>query len=177
MAHFAEVKIPGLVMYSAASSRISFETVRARADFKAIYEEHRHRVYSLAFWMTDSEMTAEEISERVFLRTFHSHEEITGEAIDRNLVYELRQITPIGPLTLKTKVESTKAVMGNTKRIHLERAVVQLPATERMAFLLHDVEGYNHGQIAKTLSITEDESRRAVTHARIQIRELIAAMV
>jgi RNA polymerase sigma-70 factor, ECF subfamily len=179
MANFAEVKIPGFVMYTAASSPVSLESVsvRAKADFKAIYEEHRHRVYSLAFWMTENEMTAEEISTRVFLRVFHSHDEINSESIDRNLIHEIRELTPVGALTLQPTVESTIAVAGNTKRIHLEQAVVQLPSTERLAFLLHDVEGYEHSRIAKTIGITEDESRRAVFAARIELRELIAAMI
>jgi len=178
MANMAELKIPGLVMYSAGPS-ISLEgiAVRAKADFKSIYEEHRHRIYSLAFWMTDNEITAEEISTRVFLRAFHSNDDLNAETIDRNLVYELRELTPIGPLTLKMQVSASGTVAGNTKRIHLERAVVGLPSTERLAFLLHDVEGYSHEQIAKTLGITVDESRHAVVAARVRVRESIASMI
>jgi RNA polymerase sigma-70 factor (ECF subfamily) len=177
MAQIAEVNIPGFVsIESASSSIIERLQVRAKADFKAIYEEHRHRVYSLAFWMTDNEITAEEISARVFLRAFHQPGVPNAETIDNSLVYELRDLAPIGPLTLNCPITTTKAVAGNTKRIHLERAVVQLPSTERLAFLLHDVEGYDHSRIAKTLGISEEESRRAVMQARIQVRELIANM-
>jgi RNA polymerase sigma-70 factor, ECF subfamily len=178
MAHIAEVNIPGFVsIESGSASVLDRLQVRAKADFKAIYEEHRHRIYSLAFWMTDNEVTAEEISARVFLRAFHQPGVPSAETIDNSLLYELRELTPIGPLTLDCPVATTKVIAGNTKRIHLERAVVQLPSTERLAFLLHDVEGYDHPRIAKTLGITEDESRRAVIQARIQVRELIATMV
>src|SRR5262245_14831525 len=116
MAYVNEVKIPGFVMYSTSAASLESVSVRAKADFKAIYEEHRHRVYSLAFWMTDNEMTAEDISTRVFLRSYHSNDEITGDTIDRNLVHELRELAPIGPLTLDAKVTSTGSVTGNTKR-------------------------------------------------------------
>jgi RNA polymerase sigma-70 factor (ECF subfamily) len=178
MAHIAEVNIPGFVSIdSASNSIIDRLQVRAKANFKAIYEEHRHRIYSLAFWMTDNEITAEEISARVFLRAFHQPSVPTAETIDDSLVYELRELTPIGPLTLDCAIATNKTIAGNTKRIHLERAVVQLPSTERLAFLLHDVEGYDHSRVAKTLGITEEESRRAVMQARIQVRELIATMV
>jgi RNA polymerase sigma-70 factor, ECF subfamily len=179
MGYFADVNIPGFVSYASVASPFSLQglTVQARADFKAIYEEHRDRVYSLAFWMTDSELEAEEISTRVFLKSFHTKGEITPEVIDKNLIAEFRDIAPIGNLTLNTKVETDKKVAGNTKRIHLERAVVQLPLTERLAFLLHDVDGYDHGRIAKTIGITEDESRRAVFHARNKVRELVAKMI
>jgi RNA polymerase sigma-70 factor (ECF subfamily) len=179
MGYFADVNIPGFVSYASVASPFSLQglTVQARADFKAIYEEHRDRVYSLAFWMTDSELDAEEISTRVFLKSFHSKAAITHEVIDENLVAEFRDIAPIGNLTLKTKVETDKQVTGNTKRIHLERAVVQLPPTERLAFLLHDVEGYDHSRIAKTIGISEDESKHAVFHARNRVRELVAKMI
>jgi RNA polymerase sigma-70 factor (ECF subfamily) len=178
MGYFADVNIPGFVAYANAEA-FSLERlqVQARADFKAIYQEHKDRVYSLAFWMTDSELTAEEISTRVFLRSFHHKDTITPEVIDQNLIAEFREFSPIGNLTLNSKVETNTQVAGNTKRIHLERAVVQLPPTERLAFLLHDVEGYEHAKIAKTIGITEEESKHAVFHARNKIRELVATMI
>lgn len=178
MGYFADVNIPGFVAYAnAAGFSLEGLKVQAKADFKAIYHQHRDRVYSLAFYMTDSEMTAEEISTRVFLKAFHHNGEITGEVIDRNLIAEFRELAPIGNLTLRSKVETTKQVAGNTKRVHLERAVVQLPPTERLAFLLHDVEGYGHEQIAQTIGITAEESQRAVFHARNKVREIVAQMI
>lgn len=178
MGYFADVNIPGFVAYAnAAGFSLEGLKVQARADFQALYEQHRDRVYSLAFWMTDSEMTAEEISTRVFLKSFHHKGEIDADVIDRNLVAEFRELSPIGNLTLTGQIETTKQVSGNTKRIHLERAVVQLPPTERLAFLLHDVEGYGHEQISKTIGITQEESQRAVFHARIKVRELVAQMI
>lgn len=178
MGYFADVNIPGFVAYAnGAGSVLDGLQVQARADFRAIYEENRDRVYSLAFWMTDSEIEAEEISTRVFLKSFHHRGEINAEVIDQNLVSEFRELAPIGNLSLTSKVEFTNQVAGNTKRIHLERAVVQLPLTERLAFMLHDVEGYDHGRIAKLVGITEDESKRAVFHARNQVREIVAKMI
>jgi RNA polymerase sigma-70 factor, ECF subfamily len=178
MGYFADVNIPGFVAYAnAAGFSLQGLKVQARADFKAIYEENRDRVYSLAFWMTDSEIAAEEISTRVFLKSFHHRGEINAEVIDQTLVSEFRELAPIGNLTLESKVETTKQVSGNTKRIHLERAVVQLPLTERLAFMLHDVEGYDHTKIAELIGITEEESKKAVFHARNKVREIVAGMI
>jgi RNA polymerase sigma-70 factor, ECF subfamily len=178
MGYFADVNIPGFVAYAnAAGFSLEGLKVQARADFRAIYEQNRDRVYSLAFWMTDSEIAAEEISTRVFLKSFHHRGEINAEVIDQTLVSEFRELAPIGNLTLESKVETTKQVSGNTKRIHLERAVVQLPLTERLAFMLHDVEGYDHAKIAKLIGITEEESKKAVFHARNKVREIVANMI
>ena len=54
--------------------------------------------------------------------------------------------------------------------------LIQLPATEKMIFLLHDVEGYNHARIAKLIGLTEDESQNGLHQARLRMRELLAAM-
>jgi DNA-directed RNA polymerase specialized sigma24 family protein len=53
---------------------------------------------------------------------------------------------------------------------------VQLPATEKMIFLMHDVESYEHDRIARLLGISEEESKLGLHQARVQIRELIARM-
>src|SRR5438270_3173654 len=152
---------------------------RCKEDLKSIFEENRHRVYSLAFWMTDNEVTAEEVSSRVFSRAFSSRGKLDANVIDRYLISELREIAPIGIVTLDAAPTSSaaKSVVGNTKRIHLERAVVQIPPTERMAFLLHDVEGYDHARIAKTLGITEVESKQAVFQAKVLVRKLVSEMI
>ena len=67
-------------------------------------------------------------------------------------------------------------VRGNVKRVHLERAVVQLPATEKMIFLLHDVEGYTHEKIAHLLGLDVKESQFGLHQARLQMREMISRM-
>lgn len=178
MGYFADVNIPGFVAYANASGfSLAGIQVQAKADFKQIYEENRDRVFSLAFWMTDSEIAAEEISTRTFLKSFHHRTEITPEVIDQNLIAEFRELAPIGNLTLNTPVEAGKNVAGNTKRVHLERAVVQLPPTERLVFMLNTVEGYHHTKIAKLIGITEEESKRAVFQASLKVRQLVAEMI
>ena len=144
--------------------------------YKEVFQQNRDRIYSLAFWLTDNELTAEEISVRVFSRAFASPTEPKSERIDRILISELRDIAPIGVLTLAAEPTADRNVRANQQRVLLERAVVQVPATERLAFLLHDVEGYDHARVARTLGITEQESRRAVMQAKILIRELMAQM-
>jgi RNA polymerase sigma-70 factor, ECF subfamily len=147
---------------------------------KALYEDNRHKIYSIAFWMTDNEITAEDISSTVFTRTF-SRDAASPEAfvanLDANLIASLRELMPIGMLTLNTPITASTRVFGNTKRVHLERAVIALPPTERLAFLLHDVESYDHSRIARMLGITEEESQSAVCEARVMIRELVSQML
>jgi RNA polymerase sigma-70 factor, ECF subfamily len=166
-----EAKLTGLAAYLPGVVEARVET------YKQVYEEHRHRVYSLAFWMTDNELAAEELMSSTFCRAFASSIDPSAETIDRALVTELREIMAIGYLTLDCALATEiHNVRGNTKRVHLERAVVQLPATERIIFLLHDVEGYDHARINRTIGVTEEESRHALHQARLRLRELLASM-
>lgn len=147
------------------------------AEYNRIYNENRHRIYSLAFWMTDNELTAEELAANVFLRAFVSSASPTTEQIDYAFLAEVREITPVGTLTLNCSASlATTSIRGNVKRVHLERAVVQLPATEKLIFLLHDVEGYDHQKIAHLLGMDEQESQFGLHQARVLIRELVSQM-
>jgi RNA polymerase sigma-70 factor (ECF subfamily) len=167
-------------LMSSFATHATASTTLSLDSYKEIFEENRHKIYSLAFWMTDNEITAEEISSVVFTRTFSrgaASPESFVASLDANLIGALREFMPIGVLTLQTAISNSKPIFGNTKRIHLERAVVQVPATERMAFLLHDVENYDHARIAQMIGITEDESRQAVCQARVLVRELVSEMI
>ncbi len=171
MSIIQEAKITGLAAYLPGVETVPVE------QYHAIYEQNRHRVYSLAFWMTDNELMAEEISASVFLRAFSMTDAPSEEMIDRALIHELRETTVIGVLTLECGVASEiHEIRRNTKKVHLERALVQVPHTERMIFCMHDGEGYNHARIARTLGITEEQSIYGLHQARLRIRELVSMM-
>ncbi len=148
-----------------------------REQYQRIYEANRHRIYSFAFWMTDNELAAEEISARTFHRAFAQTDAPSDEAIDRMLLSEIRELMPVGSLTLSCPAaDKVEGVRHNVKRVHLERAVVQLPATERLIFVMHDGDGYGHDRIARTIGISERESQNGLHQARLRIRELTSQM-
>ncbi len=149
----------------------------AAERYQQVYERDRHRIYSLAFWMTDNELAAEELMKNAFWRAFAASPDPSAETVDRALISELREQMPLGVLTLESvSCEQILSLRRNTLRVHLERAVVQLPATERMIFLMHDVEAYDHGRIARMLGLSEKDSQQGLHQARLRLRELLAAM-
>lgn len=153
------------------------QTAQARVDsYKQVYEEHRHRVYSLAFWMTDNEIAAEDLMANTFIRVFASSPDPDGEAIDRALLTEVRELMPVGILTLDCAPAVGEGMRRNIKRVHLERAVVQVPPTERLIFLMHDVESYDHARIARTLGVTPEDSQQGLHQARLRLREILATL-
>jgi RNA polymerase sigma-70 factor (ECF subfamily) len=140
-----------------------------------VYESHRHRTFSLAFYMTGNEMEAEEILATTFIRAFKENENPDGFAVDSALVGELGERFPL-------KKEEAPAVVSqgagmpqrNVHRTQLEAAVGKLPPNERLLFLLRDVEGYTPAQISRLLDIPEAQVVRTCFSARIRLRQVLA---
>jgi RNA polymerase sigma-70 factor (ECF subfamily) len=166
-----EAKLTGFAAYLPAVADYSVES------YQAVYDQNRQRVYSLAFWMTDNEIAAEELLGDTFRRAFSRSATPSPEAIDRAFLNEVREFVAIGTLTLDCGlVSEVLNIRNNTKRVHLERAVVQLPATERLIYLMHDGEAYSHAHISRMLGLREDESMYGLHQARLRIRELVSSM-
>jgi DNA-directed RNA polymerase specialized sigma24 family protein len=144
-------------------------------SYHEIYQRARHRVFALAFWMTGNELEAAELMTHTFCRAFGESDNPTAEQIDRCLIGELREYMPLGTLTLNcVPCERVLSVRRNTLRVDLDCAVIQLPNTEKVIFLMHDVEGYDHARISRTVGLTDEESRIGLHQARLRMRELLA---
>jgi RNA polymerase sigma-70 factor (ECF subfamily) len=144
--------------------------------YQEAFEEGRHRIYSLAFWMTDNELLAEELVVNTFCRAFALSPAPDAESVDRAFIAELRQLMPLGSLTLQCgPCSAATGLRRNIKRADLERAIVQLLPTERLIFLLHDVECQEHARIGRLLGLSPAESACGLHQARLRLRELLAA--
>ena len=140
-----------------------------------VYESHRHRAFSLAFYMTGNEIEAEEILATTFIRAFQQQQRPDGFAVDSALVHELGQRFPLqeeeAPAVI---VPGVGASHRNVRRPDLEAAVRNLPANERLLFLLRDVEGYSPALIGRLLDIPESQVKRSCFSARIRLCQLLA---
>ena len=151
------------------------ETLVSVPQRREIFERNRHRVYAVAFWMTGNELAAEDVMSDVFRSAFLSTSNPTADDIDRALVTELKSMFEIPVFTLDcVPSEQVRNVRENILRTALEAAVIELPATEKLIFVMHDVEGYDHDRVARLLGITERESRLGLHQARLRMRELLA---
>ena len=140
-----------------------------------VYESHRHRAFSLAFYMTGNEIEAEEILATTFVRAFQAQERPDGFAVDSALVQELSQRFPLQEVEAPAViVQGAAANQRNVRRSDLEAAVRNLPANERLLFLLRDVEGYAPAMISRLLNIPEPQVQRSCFSARIRLSQLLA---
>jgi DNA-directed RNA polymerase specialized sigma24 family protein len=140
-----------------------------------VYESHRHRTFSLAFYMTGNEIEAEEILANTFVHAFQQNERPDAFAVDSALLAELsnrfalRQEEPAAVLSPGRGLSHR-----NVRRPDLEVAVRNLPANERLLFLLRDVEGYSPAMIGRLLDMTEAKVQRTCFSARIRLYQGLA---
>lgn len=145
-----------------------------------VYESHRHRTFALAYYMTGSEIEAEQILTGTFIRAFRAIEEPSGTDVDAALMQELRPhlredaSEPAAPLPADMADPAASLDNRNVKRTDLEEAIQYLPATERLLFLLRDVEGYAPAAIAALLEMTEQQVNRTLFSARLRLRRVLA---
>jgi RNA polymerase sigma-70 factor (ECF subfamily) len=142
-----------------------------------VYESHRHRVFAVGFYMTGSEIEAESILTETFVRAFQAAEEPDARVVDTALVERLSEQYPIGEMDMSVPPAHGSSLNGrNILRTELEEAIQVLPVTERLIFLLHDVEGYSPAAVAETLKIAEAKVRRALITARIRLRHAVVSV-
>ena len=121
-------------------------------------------------------LEADDLTHNIFHRTFRNMGGVDAAALDAVLVSELRDSRPIGNLTLQCgAAEEVLNVRRSARLDDLEQAVLQLPPTERMIYLLHDGEGYASERVGALIGLAGDDVRAGLHQARLRVRELLAA--
>jgi DNA-directed RNA polymerase specialized sigma24 family protein len=137
-----------------------------------VFESHRHHIFSVAYYMTGDEREAEAILGSTFVQSFHQHSKPSIEMLDKSLMGELHSRLSLDPVPA-AEAGSASLDGRNVRRTDLEEALWQLPARERLCFLLRDVEGYAPSRIAGLLETTDADVQRTVLSARLRIRLLL----
>ena len=158
--------------------------------FEQIYRRHFRRVYALCLRMLGDPTQAEDLTQDVFVNLFNKIGSFRGESafttwlhrmtVNQVLMY-FRKASTRSELTTEEGETPVQIVRGTedpnampvVDRIALERAISQLPPGYRTVFVLHDVEGYDHDEIARTLGVSEGTSKSQLHKARLKLRTLI----
>jgi RNA polymerase sigma-70 factor, ECF subfamily len=167
-------------VFSQGSCRIVQRQVSERSlehRQQDVYETHKHRAYAVAYYMVGNELEAEEVTHDTFVRAFGQAEEPDGRCVDCALVDELRERLPLDEQAEPAEPSQSPSLgKRNVKRTDMEEAVRELPANERMVFLLRDVEGYDADRVAELLQITRQQVERTLFSARIRLRTILASL-
>jgi RNA polymerase sigma-70 factor (ECF subfamily) len=158
--------------------------------FEEVYRAHAGRLYSLAWRMVGNPTDAEDLVQEIFLSAHRKLDSFRGEAALGTWLYRLAmnqildhlrsraaragQLTDgIEDATLIEDAMAHKLDASAIDRVDLERAMAQLPEGCRAAFVLHDVEGLEHREVAEVLGVAEGTSKSQVHKARLRLRVLL----
>jgi len=161
--------------------------------FEALYNLHKRRVYSLCLRMTANTAAAEDLTQEAFLQLFRKIGTFRGEsafstwlhrmAVNVVLMQLRKKGLPVVPLeeNIETEEETPRKepgaddprLAGSIDRMQLQRSIASLPPGYRMIFLLHDVEGYEHNEIAEMVGCSIGNSKSQLHKARMKLREIL----
>jgi RNA polymerase sigma-70 factor (ECF subfamily) len=158
----------------------------ARGDqsaFERLYRTHVARIHSLTRRMLGGGHEADEVTQDIFVRTWQKLGQFRGESafgtwlhrLAVNVVIERRRTFAIQ----RERMADDPAILDTVPvapartdlRVDFEHAIAHLPAGAREIFVLHDVEGYKHREIAVMLNIASGTSKRQLHRARMLMRK------
>jgi len=162
--------------------------------FEAIYNAHKRRVYYLCLRMIGNTAEAEELTQEAFMQVFRKIQTFRGDSsfstwlhrVSVNVVLmKLRKKTP-NEIPIDSEDENQEfaappkefgapdlTLTGLVDRVTLDRAVAKLPPGCRQVFLLHDVMGCEHNEIAAMLDYSVGNSKSQLHKARMRLRKLL----
>jgi RNA polymerase sigma-70 factor (ECF subfamily) len=161
--------------------------------FASLFYAHKTRIYSVCLRMTNNTAEAEDLTQDAFLQVFRKLATFRGDSALSTWLYRiavntvlmhfrkkaLRQISLDEPMSQDAKLvkreygSKDNRLVGSVDRIALSRAIKELPDGYRTIFLLHEVEGYEHQEIAQLLDCSVGNSKSQLHKAKLRIRELL----
>jgi RNA polymerase sigma-70 factor, ECF subfamily len=161
--------------------------------FEFLYNLHKRRVYSLCLRMTANTAEAEDLTQEAFLQLFRKIGTFRGEsafstwlhrmAVNVVLMHLRKKGLPVVSLEEATEGDDDTpkkdfgaddpVLSGSVDRLRLQNAVDRLPPGYRSIFVLHDVEGYEHNEIATMVGCSIGNSKSQLHKARMKLREFL----
>lgn len=163
-------------------------------SFASLYSFHKRRVYSLCLRMTGNTAEAEDLTQEAFLQLYRKIATFRGESAFSTWLHRLAVNVVLMHLRKKGLPEISfqealepaeedgpkkdigahdQALSGSIDRVNLERAIETLPPGYRIIFVLHDIEGYEHNEIAEMMGCSIGNSKSQLHKARMRLRELL----
>lgn len=160
------------------------------AAFELVYQRFHRRTYSLCLRMTQSVTEAEDLTQEVFIQLFRKIGSFRGDSAFSTWLHRMtvnqvlmhfrkrgvqnEKTTDDGEMPEQVvKGTENHARMPILDRIAIDKAISQLPNGYRTVFVLHDVEGFEHEEIANMLKLSVGTSKSQLHKARLKLRKLL----
>ncbi len=160
-----------------------------RRAFERLYKLHVNRVFSVCTRMCGSRVRGEELTQDVFVRAWEKLPQFRGDAqfstwihrVAVNIVLTDRKNEARNKKRLveddsesgETPLQKASVTPGYGDRMDITAAMEKLPRGARQIFVLHDIEGYKHEEIAEMCGITAGGSKAQLHRARLLLREAL----
>lgn len=154
--------------------------------FEELYRETAGRVYALCLRMTGRSHLAEELTQESYLRAWNGLDGFRGDSAFGTWIHRIAVNVVLGHLRSgasrterfdvdadPSTLEMPRAEVDTGSRLDLERAIVALPERARLVFVLHDVEGYRHHEIAGMTGMAVGTSKAHLSRARSLLRKAL----
>jgi len=162
--------------------------------FAQLYSLHKRRIYSLCLRMVGNIAEAEDLTQEAFLQLHRKIDTFRGDSafstwlhrLAINVVLMHLRRKGLSLISLDEAMEPAPdegpgrsfgtldpTLTGAIDRLALERAVASLPAGYRLIFVLHDIEGYEHNEIASMLDCSIGNSKSQLHKARLKLRDAL----
>ncbi len=154
--------------------------------FRELYELHVDRVYALAYRFAGCPDLARDMTQEAFVRAWERLDQFRGDAAFGTWLHTITVSTSLNVrrradrhLKRERELKDVPSLSGERERHtpllrdRIRAAIDQLPDIYRVVFLMHDLEGYSHGEIAETLEVAEGTSKARLSRARARLRDLL----
>ena len=158
--------------------------------FEMLYKKYHGRAYSLCLRMTNSVAEAEDLTQEAFIQLFRKVGSFRGDAAFTTWFHRLtvnqvlmhfrkrsvknEKTTEDGEMPEhKNHDRSRKGQMPILNRMDIKKAVANLPPGYRSVFILHDVEGFEHKEVARMMGISVGTSKSQLHKARLKLRGML----
>ena len=151
--------------------------------FQTLYEMNVDRIYRLAYRMAGEEDLAMDFTQEAFVKAWNRLDQFRGDAAFSTWLHSITVSVALNGLRKVDRhrkrersledaapVAVAKAVTEPGVRERIADAVDALPEIYRTVFLMHDLEGYAHGEIAEALGVAEGTSKARLSRARAKLR-------
>src|SRR5436305_3957143 len=167
------------------------------AAFEFLYQLHSRRVYALCLRMVNNPADAEDLMQEAFLQLFRKIGTFRGESAFSTWLHRMtvnvvlmrlrKKSLPVASLEETTEPDEDTGgprrdvgapdlrLSGAVDRVNLERSIGKLPPGYRTVFVLHDVQGYEHNEIAEIMGCSVGNSKSKLPKARTRSRDLLQA--
>jgi RNA polymerase sigma-70 factor, ECF subfamily len=163
--------------------------------FEFLYDLHSRRVYALCLRMVGNPSDAEDLMQEAFLQLFRKIGTFRGESAFSTWLHRMtvnvvlmrlrKKALPVASLEETTEPDEETGgprkdigapdlrLSGAVDRVNLERSIERLPPGYRTVFVLHDVQGYEHNEIAGIMGCSVGNSKSQLHKARTKLRDLL----